>query len=152
MVSKTKSRDLEYQSSWFYYSINRHYTPGSAAKMNQFFKSLPILCLFTLVGAQYGNPGNSGTSTVTSSSPPSSTTTSATAVQTITVGASGLSFSPDTLTVSPGGKVEFHFQSGNHSVAQASFANPCHPMSDTSFSSGFVSGSNGGSVSRSSVE
>ncbi|KAF3391104.1 hypothetical protein DPV78_011071 [Talaromyces pinophilus] len=114
--------------------------------MNQFFKSLPILYLFTLVGAQYGNPGNSGSSTMTSSSLPSSTTTSATEVQTVTVGASGLTFSPDTLTVSPGGKVEFHFQPG-HSVTQASFANPCHPLSDTSISSGIVSGSNGGSSS-----
>jgi plastocyanin len=119
--------------------------------MNQFFKSLPILCLFTLVGAQYGNPGNSGSSTMTSSSLPSSTTTSATEVQTVTVGASGLTFSPDTLTVSPGGKVEFHFQPG-HSVTQASFANPCHPLSDTSISSGIVSGSNGGSVSRLPIE
>lgn len=120
--------------------------------MNQFFKSLPILCLFTLVGAQYGNPGNSGSSTtMTSSSLPSSTTTSATGVQTVTVGASGLTFSPDTLTVSPGGKVEFHFQPG-HSVTQSSFANPCHPLSDTSLSSGIVSSSNGGPVSRLPIE
>lgn len=99
--------------------------------MNQFLKSVPILCLLTLVGAQSGT----------------STTQSATAVQTVIVGASGLNFSPDTLTVSPGGKVEFHFQSGTHSVAQAAFANPCHSLSETSISSGFVSASGGGPVS-----
>ncbi|KAJ5109668.1 cupredoxin [Penicillium argentinense] len=55
----------------------------------------------------------------------------------VDVGEDGLTFDPDTLHVSPGGKVEFHFYPGNHSVAQAAFDNPCHPMSTSSFFSGF---------------
>uniref|UniRef100_A0A093V311 Uncharacterized protein n=1 Tax=Talaromyces marneffei PM1 TaxID=1077442 RepID=A0A093V311_TALMA len=112
--------------------------------MNQIFKSIPILCLFSLVGAQYGNPGGSGANTVTTSSLlPSSTTATSSAVQTVTVGRGGLIFSPDTLTVSPGGKVEFQFVSGDHSVTQSTFADPCHPVNETSLSSGIISAGGG---------
>ncbi|RHZ62998.1 hypothetical protein CDV55_104021 [Aspergillus turcosus] len=48
-----------------------------------------------------------------------------------------------TLSVSPGSKVEFHFFPGNHSVVQAAFSNPCHPLSQSSFFSGFVPATNG---------
>ncbi|KAE8552278.1 hypothetical protein EYB25_006172 [Talaromyces marneffei] len=112
--------------------------------MNQIFKSIPILCLFSLVSAQYGNPGGSGANTVTTSSLlPSSTTATSSAVQTVTVGRGGLIFSPDTLTVSPGGKVEFQFVSGDHSVTQSTFADPCHPVNETSLSSGIISAGGG---------
>ncbi|KAJ5684788.1 Cupredoxin [Penicillium maclennaniae] len=66
-------------------------------------------------------------------------------VQTINVGKSGLEFSPYTLNVAAGDKVEFHFFPGDHSVTQASSDNPCHPLSGSSFSSGFVTGSSNGS-------
>jgi plastocyanin len=68
------------------------------------------------------------------------------------VGGSSFTFSPDTLTISPGSKVEFHFQPGDHSVTQASFANPCHPISDTGIFSGFVPGSSGGGSVSPSME
>ncbi|KAE8381337.1 Cupredoxin [Aspergillus bertholletiae] len=71
------------------------------------------------------------------------TSSAAGAVHTVDVGEDGFVFDPDTLTVSPGGKVEFHFYPGNHSVAQASFSNPCHPLSASSIFSGFMTGSNG---------
>ncbi|KAE8406454.1 Cupredoxin [Aspergillus pseudonomiae] len=65
------------------------------------------------------------------------------ATQSVDVGEHGLSFDPDTIHVASGGKVEFHFYPGNHSVTQASFDDPCHPMSDTSFFSGFIQSANG---------
>jgi plastocyanin len=58
-------------------------------------------------------------------------------VHTIDVGEDGLSFNPASLTVAPGDKVEFHFYPPNHSVVQASFANPCQPISSGGFFSGF---------------
>lgn len=102
-----------------------------------------ILVWFPLVRAQYGGSTDTTRSTVSS-------TTSASpsgATQTVDAGKHGLSFEPDTLNVAPGGQVEFHFFPGNHSVARASFDNPCHPMSDTSFFSGFMPSTNGESVS-----
>ncbi|QKX59647.1 uncharacterized protein TRUGW13939_06784 [Talaromyces rugulosus] len=96
--------------------------------MVQILRSIAVFCWLAFA---------SEASSSATTSLPSSTTSSA-AVQTIDVGESGLTFDPDTLTVSPGGKVEFHFYPGNHSVVQASFANPCHPLSETSFFSGFV--------------
>ncbi|KAG2418383.1 hypothetical protein HFD88_001484 [Aspergillus terreus] len=88
-----------------------------------------------LAGAQSG--------TTTSETSSSMGTATPSAVQTVDVGEHGFSFDPDTLQVAPGGKVEFHFYPGNHSVAQASFDRPCHPMSDSSFFSGFVAPTNG---------
>ncbi|EED17190.1 extracellular serine-rich protein, putative [Talaromyces stipitatus ATCC 10500] len=112
--------------------------------MVQILRSISILCWVALVSAQYGNPGTTAKSATTTSVVPSSTSSS-TAVQTIAVGKNGFTFDPDTLTVSPGGKVEFHFYPGPHSVARASFENPCHPTIQTGIFSGSVPGSNGGS-------
>lgn len=67
-------------------------------------------------------------------------------IQSVNVGKSGLTFDPDTLNVAAGDKVEFHFFPGDHSVTQASFDNPCHPLNSSSFFSGFVSPSSGESV------
>ena len=94
-----------------------------------------------LVGAQYGGGGDSSSTTTTTGSGPSAT-------QSVDVGESGFTFNPDNIHVPEGGVVEFHFYSGNHSVAQAAFNNPCHPMSDTSFFSGFMASANKGQVIR----
>lgn len=111
-----------------------------------------VLVWTQFVRAQYGGGGGTSMTTTTTSTTTTAatatakTSSSSSAVQTINVGKSGLKFSPDTLNVAGGDKVEFHFFPGDHSVAQASFDNPCHPLSDSSFSSGFVTGSSNGSV------
>lgn len=73
--------------------------------------------------------------TTTKSSSSSSSTHS------VDVGKDGFTFTPDTLTVSPGDQVEFHFFPGDHSVGEAAFDKPCHPLSSSSFYSGFFPGS-----------
>ncbi|KAF4216352.1 hypothetical protein CNMCM8980_005261 [Aspergillus fumigatiaffinis] len=65
------------------------------------------------------------------------------AVHTVDVGEHGLTFDPDTLTVSPGSKVEFHFYPSSHSVAQAAFSKPCHPLNESSFYSGTIPATDG---------
>ncbi|KAJ5910773.1 uncharacterized protein N7473_000076 [Penicillium subrubescens] len=105
------------------------------------------LCTFTLLclplaGAQYGGGGSSDTTTTTASSTESGSASSTT--QSVDVGESGFTFNPDTIHVPAGGVVEFHFYPGDHSVAQAAFNNPCHPMSDTSFFSGFMASARDG--------
>ncbi|OJJ66114.1 hypothetical protein ASPBRDRAFT_189154 [Aspergillus brasiliensis CBS 101740] len=98
--------------------------------------TFPLLCL-PLVGAQNGDTTTT-TATSTESGSASSTT------QSVDVGESGLTFNPDTIHIPSGGVVEFHFYPGDHSVAQAAFNNPCHPLSDTSFFSGFMASANDG--------
>lgn len=62
-------------------------------------------------------------------------------MHTVDVGEDGeWTFSPNSLKVAPGEKVPFEFYGSHHSVAQGSFANPCQPMSSTSFYSGTQSG------------
>lgn len=61
---------------------------------------------------------------------------------TVTVGESGLTFSPNSLNASKGDTVTFHFYPQSHSVVQATFAAPCQPMS-SGFFSGFVPTSSG---------
>ncbi|KAJ5647418.1 hypothetical protein N7490_003790 [Penicillium lividum] len=108
-----------------------------------------ILAIFWLpvLNAQYGGGQSTSTTTSTPSSTSqtssSSSSSSSKAVQSVDVGEDGFTFNPDTLTVSPGNKVEFHFYPGNHSVTQASFAKPCHPLNDTSIFSGFVAPTSG---------
>ncbi|KAG5981172.1 hypothetical protein E4U55_003232 [Claviceps digitariae] len=47
-------------------------------------------------------------------------------------------FSPDTITANPGDVLEFHFQSGNHSVVAGDYECPCFPLPvGSGFSSGF---------------
>lgn len=109
-----------------------------------FDMSLYTFALFflPLVGAQYGGGGKDSrdmpttTASSTDSGSPSSTT------QSVDVGENGFIFNPDTIHVPAGGVVEFHFYPGDHSVVQAAFDNPCHPMSDTSFFSGSIPATN----------
>ena len=107
------------------------------------FCTFTLLCL-PLVGAQYGGEGSSDATTTTASSTKSGSASSAT--QSVHVGENGFTFTPDTVHVPAGGVVEFQFYPGDHSVAQAAFNNPCHPMSDTSFFSGFMASANNGKV------
>ncbi|KAB8278696.1 Cupredoxin [Aspergillus minisclerotigenes] len=106
---------------------------------------LQYLFAFILVQLQLAGAQDSTATSNTSSSTTSTAmgTTRPSAVQTVDVGEHGFSFDPDTLKVAPGGKVEFHFYPGNHSVAQASFSKPCHPMNDSSFFSGFIAPTTG---------
>ncbi|KAJ5753367.1 uncharacterized protein N7511_007520 [Penicillium nucicola] len=86
--------------------------------------------------AQYGPEDASMTSSASSTT--TAAASSSTSIHKVDVGEDGFSFNPNTLTVSPGEKVEFHFYPQNHSVTQASFDHPCHPLSASSFSSGFM--------------
>lgn len=100
-----------------------------------------------LVDAQYGGGGSSSSTTPTTTTASSTNTASASStIQSVDVGKSGFTFNPNTIHVPAGGVVEFHFYPGAHSVAQAAFNNPCHPMSDTSFFSGFMTSANNGQV------
>lgn len=75
-----------------------------------------------------------GTSTSVASNPtPTSTGTD----HRVTVGASGLNFSPSNLTAQPGDTVTFEFRPKNHTATQSTFANPCSPMAN-GFNSGFT--------------
>ncbi|KAK1755488.1 Cupredoxin, partial [Echria macrotheca] len=59
---------------------------------------------------------------------------------TVDVGLNGtLTYTPNDIVEIPGTIVEFKFNPKNHTVTQSSFAKPCFPLSDSSFSSGFVS-------------
>lgn len=125
--------------------------------LRQLIQSIPtmiVACFYAfilwthLVSAQYGG-GGSPDMTMTTTTTTAAATKSASSsgsIQSVNVGQSGLTFSPDTLNVAAGDKVEFHFFPGDHSVTQASFDNPCHPLNSSSFFSGFVSPSSGESV------
>jgi plastocyanin len=103
--------------------------------MVKFLSTALLFSSMSLVHAQYGN--NAKSSTTTAASSMTSTTSAASGVHTIDVGEDGLTFNPASLTVAPGDKVEFHFYPPDHSVVQASFANPCQPISSGGFFSGF---------------
>lgn len=92
-----------------------------------------ILAALPLINAQYGDASKTTSASSTAASASATST-----VHKVDVGEDGFKFDPDTLTVAPGETVEFHFYPQNHSVAQASFDNPCHPANATGFSSGFV--------------
>lgn len=97
------------------------------------------LSFVTLSRAQYGGGRSKSSSSISRSTSSLATTGSASsAIQTVDVGEDGFVYTPDTHHAGPGDKIESYFYPGNHSVAQASFDNPHHPMSDTSFFSRFV--------------
>jgi len=48
----------------------------------------------------------------------------------VTVGASGLTYSPDTVTAAVGDTVSFHFSRSRHSVVEAAFDTPCQPLAN----------------------
>lgn len=112
------------------------------------------LCTFALfwlplVAAQYGGGGDASSTTTTTDTPTASSTTSASSSSStvsVDVGEDGFTFNPATINVPKGGVVEFGFYPGDHSVAQAAFDNPCHPLSDTSFFSGFMADAHDGKV------
>jgi plastocyanin len=62
---------------------------------------------------------------------------------TVTVGASGLTYSPPSIQAKPRDKIRFVFASKNHTITQSSFSNPCRKLELTSptgqigFDSGF---------------
>ncbi|KAK8095761.1 hypothetical protein PG999_013783 [Apiospora kogelbergensis] len=60
-------------------------------------------------------------------SPPATQTTATPAIHTISVGAAGFSFRPDSVTANVGDIVRFNFYPTNHSVARAEFRYPCIP-------------------------
>jgi plastocyanin len=103
-----------------------------------FPKQLLLVALAAPVAlAQYG--GEYGTTSASASA--SASATSSGSVPTISVGAGGLTFSPDSVTAPVGGQVVFSFAafSAGHSATQADFAGPCAPAANAGFNSGFVS-------------
>ncbi|KAF9892138.1 hypothetical protein FE257_002544 [Aspergillus nanangensis] len=99
-----------------------------------------ILSWISFVAGQYGTT-TTGPEMATSS--PTTSHSASSSTQTVDVGEHGFTFDPDTLNVAAGDKVEFHFYPGNHSVVQADFSRPCHPLSDSSFFSGFIGPTSG---------
>ncbi|KAG9241992.1 Cupredoxin [Calycina marina] len=99
-----------------------------------------VLAAFTpVVLAQYGSDSSSSSSSSasTTSSTPSSTASATKGIQTVLVGSTALSFTPNNITADIGTVVEFVFYPKTHSVAQASFADPCMPLANAT---GFFSG------------
>jgi plastocyanin len=104
------------------------------------FPKLLLLALAPLALAQY-DYGTSASAAPSSS--PAASATSSGAAPTISVGAGGLVFSPNSVTVPVGGQVVFTFASQGHSATQADFAAPCAPAAagangTAPFNSGFV--------------
>jgi len=93
--------------------------------------------------AQYGGSGGGSTPASSAAAAASTTASSSSSVQTVAVGQSGLSFSPNSLTVVPGNKVVFQFYPGGHSVTQGDASNPCQPSNATGFFSGTINSSSG---------
>jgi hypothetical protein len=56
----------------------------------------------------------------------------------VIAGFNGLHFEPQNIVAEVGDLVEVHFNPMNHSFAQSSFANPCVPINDNAFFSGFM--------------
>lgn len=103
------------------------------------FTTAALLPLLTLASAQYGSYNSYDSNDNSGPAPAASAVESATgAVQTVKVGESGPSFSPNKLTAAVGDKIEFHFYPATHSVAQAAFDKPCEPSSDDAFFSGGI--------------
>lgn len=55
----------------------------------------------------------------------------------IAVGNGGLIFNPSIVTANVGDTLSFSYYPRNHSVAQSSFADPCHPLASSGIFSGF---------------
>jgi plastocyanin len=56
----------------------------------------------------------------------------------VVVGGTGkLYFSPSNITAKAGDTITFQFQQKNHTVTQSNFANPCKPLAQNGFDSGF---------------
>ncbi|RFU33056.1 hypothetical protein B7463_g3296, partial [Scytalidium lignicola] len=61
----------------------------------------------------------------------------------ISVGATGLVYTPDSVTANVGDVLRFRFFS-THNVAQGDFSNPCQPAASNPFYSGFITGNSTG--------
>lgn len=95
--------------------------------------SIAILALLApFAFAQYGGGSSTSSKAATTSADADSE------IQTVQVGASGLVFSPSTITADEGDIIEFMIHAG-HSVAESSFANPCQPIAGAGIWSGFPS-------------
>jgi plastocyanin len=104
------------------FSIN----PGSAQKFADFKAAA--------TGAAPAS-SSSTSSTATSSAPSTSSTSTPTGSGTdhkVLVGASGLTFEPQTVSAKAGDTITFEFRAKNHTVTASSFAAPCVPLSETS--------------------
>jgi plastocyanin len=88
---------------------------------------------------------------LTTAAPTGTQTAPPRATHSVVAGRPGLRFDPENIVAEVGDIVEFHFLPANHSVVEASFANPCVPKDATSFYSGFFPVSKGadGSVRQS---
>lgn len=113
-----------------FFSLSR-----SSGKMLRLLKYGLLLCsAVTAVTAQQYNYKT----TATGGSPNAPAPTAKNGVHTVLAGQNGIfTYNPDTLHVPVGDVVEFNFFPPNHSMAQASFNNPCHPMSANSIFAGY---------------
>lgn len=89
------------------------------------------LAALPLAFAQYNYPAASSSASATH------TIAAPSAIQTVSVGQNGLTFTPDTIHAKIGEQITFQFFPKNHSVVQADFNNPCNPSAGGIFS-GFV--------------
>lgn len=126
-------------------------------QFTKMYTSTLLLALLPAAFAQYGDGGTQpsptttakGAAATTSSTSSSSTASASGATATITVGNGGLQFSPNTTTVAAGSTVEFQFYGTGigltHSVVQASFAEPCQSLANSTgfFSGGFTTSGTG---------
>jgi plastocyanin len=108
---------------------------------------LTLLSLLPIVlGQNYGSPSSSSDSS-SASSTATATASASGSVQTVAVAQNGLTFSPNSLTVTPGNQVVFQFFAAGHSVTEAAFNNPCQPANSSSLNSGFSTTGSGPNVS-----
>jgi len=101
---------------------------------------LSALALTSVLGAPQGYGGGAPASSTNPT--PTSASSASSSAQTIMVASSGLSFTPNTLTVAQGDQVVFMWPNGGgHSVTQGYEDAPCSPLSALSGApSGFNSG------------
>jgi len=146
---------------WFYCSQASHCQSGMLFAVNPIIDEDGVNTFnqFKALAQSKGSPlptqasGSPSTVTVTliqsatSTSAPTSTPTTVPAGGrniAVSVGQTGLTYTPSNITASVGDKVTFTFAKGNHTITQSSFNDPCRKLSATSttgqagFDSGFM--------------
>lgn len=109
--------------------------------------TLLALGSLSLAAAQYGPPAGGGSgSASTTSAAAAATARAVNGVIDVQVGNGGLIFTPNTVMASAGDKINFHYYTGNHSIAESTFASPCSFMQGGIWS-GFMPVSSGIGVS-----
>jgi plastocyanin len=108
---------------------------------------LTLFALLPFAFGQYDYGTTTSSSTAAASTSASATGSASGSIQTVAVAQSGLTFSPNSLTVKPGNKVVFQFFSAGHSVTEADFNNPCQPSNSSALNSGFSTTGSGPNVS-----